>query len=78
MTDFWMFNLTSGWWTWLKRSNTYAFYGTQNVATIDNYPGYRGDGTLIFDKFTSSLYLFAGNAYVPELGGSFGKQLLCD
>lgn len=63
LNDLWMFNATSGMWTWISGSNTIndnGFYGTKKSEASSNVPGARTGHAMAWDASRQRLYLFAG------------------
>lgn len=64
--DMWMFNLTSGWWTWLggdQITNQRGIYGTLGVAARTNRPGARDGQSMVIHPSGESIYVFGGFGY---------------
>ena len=62
----WMFNATSGWWTWLSGDNTFnqaGTYGTPGIATADNHPGARDGHTMVMHPSGKFIIVFGGRGY---------------
>lgn len=58
-----MFNVTSGWWTWLDGSNTgnqVGLYGTQRMATASNQPGARSEHSMSINPTGQLFFIFGG------------------
>jgi N-acetylneuraminic acid mutarotase len=62
LNDLWEFNPSTKQWTWVNGSNTFglAVYGTQGVASANNYPGARENAASWIDK-SGNLWLFGGD-----------------
>lgn len=76
----WRYRTNDNIWTWVSGSSTsnqVGVYGTNGVASPDNFPGARYDAVAWFDSVDQELWLFGGAAgYVM---GSLGTLLwLCD
>ena len=59
----WMFNITSGWWTWLSGSSTIsqaAVYGTQGNASATNQPSSRRSHTIVMHPSGQVIFVFGG------------------
>lgn len=62
LSDMWMFDMTTGQWTWKSGANTIAqpgSYGTQGVASTTNAPGCRISPATWID-FLGNMWLFGG------------------
>ena len=63
LNDLWMYNLTSGLWTWLAGSNgtsQYATYGLPGVAAVGNVPGARYGFSMVIDSASRAIFVFGG------------------
>lgn len=72
LNDLWVYNLTSGWWTWLSGANIVdqtAVYGIKGQPSVNNRPGGRDGHCLAMPKFGKKLYLFGGNGRGPTASG---------
>ena len=62
LNDLWMFNPTSGQWTWMDGSTTInqpGVYGAEDISTANNVPGAR-DRSVSWMDANGSLWLFGG------------------
>lgn len=62
-----MYNLTSGWWTWLNGGNYDTHpgeYGTKGVAAQGNMPPSRSYHAMAFDDLTRSIFVFSGQTAI--------------
>ena len=69
-----MFNLKSGWWTWLNGSssvNQIGSCGSLGVAAGGNVPGAREWHAMVIDSASQALYLLGGYGY--DASGAFGN-----
>lgn len=69
----WIFNLTSGWWTWLSGGNTVdqkGIYGIQQLASWNSRPGARKSHSMVMDPSRQSFYVFGGSGYDTENEGA--------
>jgi len=75
--DLWMYNPTTGQWTWMSGSMTVivpdtvvaggaGVYGTQGVAAASNVPGARM-GAVSWTDLSGNLWLFGGNSNLNDL-----------
>ena len=65
MNDLWMYNQTTGRWTWLSGSNAGSqsgSYGTLGTAAPGNVPGARRGHTTVIDSARRAIYLFGGTS----------------
>ncbi len=65
LNELWMYNMTSGWWTWVSGNNTInqnGTYGTKSVPAAGNIPGSR-DGGVSWRDSNDNLWLFGGFAF---------------
>lgn len=71
----WMFNVSSGGWTFLSGSNTrdqFGIYGTQRLAAANNGPGARQHHSMAIHPSGEFIFVFGGDG----LGAtSWGKLL---
>lgn len=70
--DLWVFDLTSGFWTWLSGSSTgdqNPVYGTKGQAAESNQPGSRGFLSMNIDPSRKLLFLYGGTGHTSA---SFG------
>lgn len=70
LSDLWKFNRTTSQWAWMKGNDTYGatgIYGTQGVASSNNYPGGR-QGAVSWKDTQNNLWLFGGNGQDSSLG----------
>ena len=61
--DLWMFNLTTGWWTWIQGSsgvNSAGVFGKMGVVSAANVPGARADHSMVIDSVGGVVYVFGG------------------
>lgn len=61
-----MFNITSGWWTWVSGSDTgdeRGNYGIQGVSSLNNRPGARMFHTMNIHPSGQLIYVFGGFGY---------------
>ena len=62
----WIFNTTSGWWTWMSGSNTInqvGVYGTQGMASVNNQPGARYRHSMVIHLSGQLIFVFGGWGY---------------
>lgn len=67
-----MYNVTSGWWTWLSGSPTFyqrGVYGTQGLAEVNNQPGARRWHSMVIDPSGQSIFVFGGDGYDANSAG---------
>ena len=60
----WMFNPSTGMWTWMKgdtTANSAGTYGTQGIPAPSNNPGARGLGIVSWTDQTGNLWMFGGD-----------------
>lgn len=81
LNDLWMYNLTSGLWTWLSGSSTgnqEGIYGTQGVASVNNRPGARASHAMSMHPSGGQLLVFGGFGYdkFSNQGMSFYMNLI--
>ena len=73
LNDLWMYNLTSGLWTWLSGRNTAnqaGSYGSQGVATVGNEPGSRWQHAMVLDSAGRVVYVLGGDGYAASGSGN--------
>ena len=66
LNDMWMFNVTSGWWTWLSGSNAInqaGLYGVQGMASLNNFPGARVYHSMVMHPSGQLIFVFGGYGY---------------
>ena len=66
LNDLWMYNLMTGWWTWLGGSssvNSYGSYGSLRVAAVGNVPGARYGHSMVMDSASRVMYVMGGTGY---------------
>ncbi len=71
LNDLWMFNTTTGWWTWVSGNNTInqnGTYGIKSVTATSNVPGSRRRSISWIDS-NDTLWLFGGDGYNNESSG---------
>lgn len=74
LNDFWMYDIGTGWWTYLsgdKTVNSLGKYGTQNLMEAGNSPGGRWDLSIVFDSSKRAVYIFGGLGFASV--GSHSK-----
>lgn len=72
LNDLWMFNVSSGWWTWLSGSNLTnpkGFYGAQGLESANNQPGGRDSLTMAMHPSGQSIYVFGGHGLGADYSG---------
>ena len=72
----WLFDISSGWWTWLRGSKTTeqkGIYGTQRVASVNNQPGARFGHSMVMHPFGQLIFVFGGYGYATT---DIGKTIL--
>jgi hypothetical protein len=70
LNDLWMFNVSTGQWTWVSGNNIVdgvGVYGNQGVANAANVPGAREYASTWVDS-TGNLWLFGGNGFAQGNG----------
>ena len=75
--DLWIYNLTSGWWTWVGGSNTVNLagsYGLPGVAAAGNAPGARTGHSMAMDGIRRGLYIHGGMGYDASSGSFAGNR----
>ncbi|NVM02714.1 MAG: hypothetical protein HWN67_10280, partial [Candidatus Helarchaeota archaeon] len=73
LNDLWMFNMTSGWWTWVSGNDTRdqaGTYGTKGLPAAGNVPGARFDSVSSMDS-DDNRWLFGGYGY--DSADDFGR-----
>lgn len=63
LNDLWIFDVTSGWWTWLsgaKTVNQAGNYGTKGVSSASSQPGARSYHSMAIDPSGTYIYVFGG------------------
>ena len=71
-----MYNLTTGWWTWLGGSTAIyqlGSYGLLGVPAAGNVPGARYGHSMVIDGASRVLYVLGGSGYASV---TFGKIVL--
>ena len=74
LNDLWMYNLTSGWWTWLSGSanlDQSGRYGSLRVPAAGNTPGGRIGHSMVIDTINRALYVFGGNGLAEAANSKF-------
>lgn len=61
--DLWMFEIASGWWTWLSGNfvNQAGNYGTLGKTTMDNQPGARQWHSMAMHPTGPLIFVFGGH-----------------
>lgn len=75
----WMFNLSSGWWTWLNGAdptNQRGVYVLQGVASVTNQPGARQFHSMVMHPSGGLMFLFGGYHNDYAAGTSSFRLLL--
>ncbi len=65
LNDLWKYDIATNMWTWVSGSNTSnqtSIYGTQNIASDNNFPGARF-GSCGWKDSSNNLWLFGGQQY---------------
>jgi len=65
LNDLWKYDIATNMWTWVSGSNTSnqtSTYGTQNLASANNFPGARF-GSCGWKDASNNLWLFGGQQY---------------
>lgn len=73
LNDIWLFNISSGDWTWLSGSNAaneLPFYGTKGKAATENRPGARSYSSMVMDLSGKLLYVHGGLGYGTNANGN--------
>ena len=77
LNDLWMFNITSGWWTWVSGNDTINIkgtYGTKGVPAVRNLPGAR-EISVSWTDSDDILWLFGGWGYDSTGSGGYLNDL---
>lgn len=77
MNDMWMFNIATGWWTWLSGDGTgdrAGIYETKGKASVNSRPGGRDGHSMVLHPSGQFIYVFAGHGFTAEYAGM--SQLL--
>lgn len=64
--DMWVFNLTSGWWSWVNGGNVTnqeGIYGTRGMPSASNRPGARSDHSMVMHPSAGNFFLFGGGGF---------------
>lgn len=62
----WMFNITSGWWTWLSGTdgiNQAGLYGARGFTNAMNLPGCRTGHSMLMHPSGKFIFVFGGGGY---------------
>ena len=73
-----MFNVISGWWTWLSGTNTVdqkGIYGTQGIADVQNRPSARNYHSMVMYPSEQLMFVFGGSGYGYDPISRYGKSL---
>lgn len=68
----WLYNVTSGLWTWLSGANAInqvGTYGIKGEASMKNWPGARYAHSMVLDPSQKTLILFGGWGYDASSDG---------
>eukprot|EP01122_Echinamoeba_exundans_P007864 TRINITY_DN2504_c0_g1_i1.p1 TRINITY_DN2504_c0_g1~~TRINITY_DN2504_c0_g1_i1.p1 ORF type:complete len:603 (+),score=76.23 TRINITY_DN2504_c0_g1_i1:1137-2945(+) len=69
-SDLWMFNPSTGYWTWVSgttNTDTVGTYGSINTPSTGNHPGSRASAAAWYDG--GNLYIFGGTFLIRTSGG---------
>ena len=73
LNDLWLYNVTSGLWTWVSGSNVrnqYGTYGSLGVTTDTNIMGSRSSFAADIDVSNQTLLVFGGGGRTASLTGT--------